>query len=420
MAVSIATTRVACNTSDGDQDITITSFGTPKAALFLATRAVTDGTAANGAGFYIAATDGTNHWGQAYEDEHAAASSDSQSSVNAPGAGEDMLVIKDGTADSATEGYADFSTWITDGVRINWGNAPVSAFLLNASLFGGSDLSAAAGITGLGNTTDLATDITAVGFEADVVICVLAGDIANGEVSIGFIHNDRAGTVTQRVASIRSRSARLTMEMMGMMRNDACIMQQGNTAVDWWGEASTFDSSGFTITTRNAGANNLSIAWLALRFGASPVVSSKVYTFSTPTGTGDNTDTGLGAEPQAVFYVPCLHEAANTFDASGLSGSLGLSVITAAAQYCTTNSSEDNAADSNTQSLSDNQAVNLPLHDGSAGLAAAYSTFTSSGVTLSWSDVESAAKLWPALAIGSGAAPPAGDILRQMMVHHGG
>jgi hypothetical protein len=195
------------------------------------------------------------------------------------------------------------------------------------------------------------------------------------------------------------------MEVYANMRTDACCHEMNvNGTDDWYGEASTFDSSGFTVTTRAAGGNSRSIAGLALRYGSSPVVSSAVYTRSTPTSTGDSTDTGLGVEPQVVIYLTSLLETATTIDGTGLAGSFGVSVITENAQYHNTISSEDNVADANTQSLSDNQAVNLPLHTGSAGLAATFTAFTSTGVTLNYSDVESAAKLWPALAIGSGAA----------------
>lgn len=404
MGITVATTRVAANTSTGEQDITTADLGglTPKAVWLMATRAVTDGTAADGAGCYQGVSDGTLHVNHGAESEHNLDTTDTQTAFDA--VAPPVLVIYDGTADSVIDGSADFVEFIADGVTINWSDAPSAGWLLTVVFFAGTDLSAAVFREGLGNTVDLATDITSIGFEADdVILPFLQG--APPILCAGLIHNDRAGGITQRSLTIVDRNGRATSELYASLRTDACIeeVSVGGLA-DWYGEASAFDSSGFTLTTRAAGGNSRSLCGIALRYGTSPVVASAVYTFSTPTGTGSNTDTGLGAEPQAVIYLTSLLEAAGSIASDSLAGSYGVAVITDGAQYHNTVSSEDNAGTSNTQSLSDNQAVNLPLHDGSAGMAATYSAFTSTGVTLSWSDVEAAAKLWPALAIGSGAS----------------
>jgi hypothetical protein len=404
MGIAVAVTRVAANTSTGDQDITTTDLGglTPKAVWLTATRATSDGAAADGAGYYQGVSDGTLHVNHGAESEHNLDTTDTQTAFDA--VSPPVLVIYDGTADSAIDGSADFSAFITNGVTINWSDAPSAGWLITAVFFAGTDLSAAVFREGVGNTVDLATDITSIGFEADdVILPFLQG--APPRVCCGLIHNDRAGGITQRSLLTLDRNGRGTSELYASLRTDACIEEIGVTgAADWYGEASAFDSSGFTLTTRAAGGNSRSLCGIALRYGSSPAVGSAVYTFSTPTGTGSATDTGLGAEPQAVIYLTSLLEAAGSIASDSLAGSYGVAVITAGAQYHNTISSEDNAGTSNTQSLSDNQAVNLPLHDGSAGMAATYSAFTGTGVTLSWSDVESAAKLWPALAIGSGAA----------------
>lgn len=61
--VNIRVTKVACNTGTGDQDITISGFGTPKAALFILSKAGTDDASAIGdAWLAMGATDGTRQW----------------------------------------------------------------------------------------------------------------------------------------------------------------------------------------------------------------------------------------------------------------------------------------------------------------------------------------------------------------------
>jgi len=411
MGITVAVTRVACNTSTGTQDITTSDMGglTPKAALLIASLAVTDGTAADGAGMYIGVTDGTTHKSYAGEAQHGQAISNSLYDSY-----DTLLNIWDGTAAGTIDGTAIYSAFITNGITIDWTDAPSSAWLLTVVLFGGTDLSANVGSVNL-VTQDVGVDVTTVGFEADAVFAITyntstASSTAN--FSIGLAHNDRAGGVTMRGVFLRDRDNQATTDLNGGIRSDGIIFQGGNgTALLVYHDISSFDSSGFTVTPRHESAGNpgnYDVGYLALRFGAGPAVSSKVYTLSTPTSTGSSTDTGAGFEPQAVIYLPTLHTAVDTNASDATVGSKGIAVITAGAQYSTAWSVEDNAADSNTQSLSDNQAINLPLHDGAAGMAAAYTAFTSTGVTLNWTDVEASARMYAAWAIGANPAAPGG------------
>ncbi|NJN53652.1 MAG: hypothetical protein HC804_02170, partial [Anaerolineae bacterium] len=255
-------------------------------------------------------------------------------------------------------------------------------------------------------TEDVGVDYTGVGFEADVLFCTVynASGGSFSAFTLGFATNDRAGTVVQRAGFQRGRDNRTTTDNVAGVQDDAVMVVGANSSVGIYADVSAFDADGFTATPRNTGTGNPGsneLGYLALRFGSTPVVSSKVYTFSTPTSTGDNTDTGAGFEPQAIFYATTLVTTINTPDTGSGSGAVGVAVITDGAQYHNTVASQDGVTTTNTQSLSDNQAINLPLHDGAAGMAATYSTFTSTGVTLNWSDVEGSARLFGALAIGA-------------------
>ena len=68
--------------------------------------------------------------------------------------------------------------------------------------------------------------------------------------------------------------------------------------------------------------------------------------------------------------------------------------------YSSSVSDEDNVGTSNTQSLSDNVAIELPDDDGTAGLASAFVSFDATGWTETYTAVKGAAALMPALAIG--------------------
>ena len=412
MGVTVAVTRVAANTSTGTQDITTTDLGglTPKAVLLIATRCVTDATAADGAGFYTGAADGTNEWAQGYEEQHAQASMNSAEEQDTTA--NRILTIYDGTAADVVEGTANFDSFITDGVRIDWTDAPASAFLITAIFFAGTDLSVHAGSQTLGNTADALIGITSVGFEADVLITtVLEGtSTQNPGLGLGIVHNDRAGTVTQRSVAFKQRDGFGSSAVATIMRDGECITKLLNTdALDWFGAAQTFDSSGFDIQLGNARTpGNHHIGWLALRFGASPVVSSKVYTYTTPTATGSNTDAGAGFEPQFVLYLAQRSATVDTLEGDTDGGMIGVVAVDADETYTQSISSEDAAADSNTQSLSDNK-VNLPTHTGAASMEADFTSFGATGVTWDWTAVNATARLWPALAIGVNTAPAGGQ-----------
>lgn len=112
MAVDVAVTRVSCNTSTGNQDITITDFGTPKAALFFANVATSDATAASDAFNSYGAVDGTRQFACYWGSEH------NKGTTNTNGIWDsDQCVKLMLNAGSTVDGEAAFSSFITDGVR---------------------------------------------------------------------------------------------------------------------------------------------------------------------------------------------------------------------------------------------------------------------------------------------------------------
>jgi hypothetical protein len=421
MAVpTVAVLRDVCNTSTGNQTFTTTDLGglTPKAALFILGGSVTGGTAANTAMFGVgAATSATERWAWSVVSEHGQATSDVAASTSNTTR---CLVILDGTGAQTNDGVADFDSFSANSVTVNWSNAPTSAYLITVVLFAGADLSAYAGSVGLGNTTNNAVDVTGPGFEPDVVIAtgVLASTSAM-EPSLGFVHNDRAGTITQRAVWFNDNEAATTACYLLTEDRGGIVDAVGTSgALDFYGEFSTFDASGFTVTTRSGGANSQNLFYLALKLDAA--TSAKVYTYTTPTSTGAASDTGAGFTPQAVLYITTLAEAAQTGYTDSLAGTFGLAVIDADDQSSTTISTEDNVADSNTQSLSTAQAFDVPLHDGSAGVQGTFSAFQASGVDYSYSTVTGTGKWWPALAFKTAAgASAAGPLIGGKLIGHG-
>ncbi len=398
---TVGMTRVACNTSTGNQAITVNCGGlTPKAALFFLTAAVTDNTARDNAVVSVgAATTTSARWAICSESQHNVATANVASLASTTS----CIQVLSGAGAQTVDAAADFVSFGADTVTINWSDAPASAWLLTVVAFAGADLSVFTGTQSLGNTTDNALDVTAPGFEPDVVFAgTVIGNSVGGEFSFGFAHNDRAGTVTQRGLNWSELEA-ATMTV-GTATEDRGVLVDlnGSQGLDFYAELGTFDSSGFTITTRNGGANNQTFYYLALKLDAA--TSAKVYTFSTPTSTGAASDTGAGFQPQAVLYLTGMAEAARTIYTNDNASTFGLSVVGPSAQYNSTVTSRDNVADADNQSLSRSTAFEVPTTNGTAAIQGTFSSFDGSGANYSFSTVTGTSKWWPALAFKVAAA----------------
>lgn len=392
---------MACNTSTGTQDITIGGFGTPKAALFICTIATADDTPVAGYGYsFGAATGASNEWCVFFSDEDGSGTTDRR------GATESDRLIRINTIGTHTvDGDADFSAWITDGVRIDWQTAPSAAWLLTVVLFTGSDLSAHANFASLGNSVDNAVNVTDPGFEPELVITAqFAGQAVDTTQSLikpsfGVVHSDGGGTIAQGSAAWYGSNGVGTSTADGRVTETYGILETDSDALlVWGGEFDTFDSSGFTVTTRIAGSGSTDMFYLALGLGS---FNGWVGTVDTPTSTGNDAQSAPGFTPQFIYSIMTMMEAIDTAYAdNALAGSYGFSAFDdAPAEYANSVQNENGVATSNTQSLSDDTAVELPDDDGSAGLTASFVSMNATGWTLNFSAVKGTAKKFLGLAI---------------------
>lgn len=328
MTLTCAVTRFAAPTSTGSQNITTDDLGglTPKAVIFIGTNGITDGTAAAHTQMsFGAATGATNEWCTSSNSEDAQTTTDTDSELVSDGC---ILFHTPGTSTDTAK--ADFTTFITDGVTLNW-SVVDAAFLITAIFFAGSDLSAHANFKDLGDTLDNAVDITDPGFEPDIVIASIldgrsVGGSGGSDHSIGFCSNDGAGGIVQRCLTQLFRAGQATSSSAAWTTDDATVRAiRDNGNADWRGVLGTFDSNGFTCTTAIAGANGTDLVYLALNFGGR--ASSFVGTHTAPTSTGENGDTGPGFKPQLVMRLMTQVATANNEeangDASGTWGGLG-------------------------------------------------------------------------------------------------
>ncbi len=138
MGVSVRIVRQAAITGGGPtQDFTVSGFGTPKVAIFIVTAAVTDGTIADDAKLSVGASDGVRSRVAAFRGKDGSASTDNDERSN-----RNSVILIINTNNANVDGEASWDSWITDGVRITYGNLPSTAVLVTCIMVNGSDASA--------------------------------------------------------------------------------------------------------------------------------------------------------------------------------------------------------------------------------------------------------------------------------------
>lgn len=393
--VKVQVTRVGATTAaePTTQDVTIANFGTPKAFLIFLSSALTDNTAASTAQLMIGAGDCTRYWVAHHIDFSTGGTSDNTRRATATQA----VQFHNSSPPLSIVGEAT-AACITDGIRLSWTLTPANARLMHVVLFGGSDVQARADTVQSAATIGSTVDVTAPNFVVrDVLLSSIGlslfGNVnsANTAVSIGIANSSAQGTVAHTC-------------------DDALVTTNCNAGVhSAWGsvniapanwpnfaiELGTFDSQGFTITTREDNAAT-TYGYLALGYGG--VVSSWNGQVNTPGSIGQQAYTGPGWRPQFVLQLLSGVPTANVIsdgtetdsnDANG--GLFGVSIMTPTAQYCLAIRSDDGTATATTSSLSDDQAVHVLSDAGVDRFVGTLVGMTGSGWTIDYTTTNSAA-----------------------------
>ncbi len=167
-----------------------------------------------------------------------------------------------------------------------------------------------------------------------------------------------------------------------------------------WNDAryATLDNITTTAFDLISSADDLTgrdIGFVAINLGVNGASWTGVLT--APTATGNHVFTGVGFKPTfGMLYTTMLTDL-NTEEADAKAGAHGLSGFSKDTEFSRSWASEDAADPSNSQTLADNKAVNMPLDDGLTGFEGRFAKFTSDGVIITFSAVDSTARLWPSL-----------------------
>jgi len=300
---------------------------------------------------------------------------------------------------------AAFSAWITDGVRINWTTATTGRYL-TVVLFYGTDLSARVDTVAL-STQDTDVTYSSMGFKFDGMICGTNGTtfsdasgvtlIAN---SFGLVSRASNDAITQRALGIFEDNAVADGQVAGKLLTDACATQQVAASETWKAQVSAPTSSGFTITSRTGASSSDVVGFLAFSLGGKGLIW--LGTVTTPTVTGNASVTSPGFSLQnhgCVLQILTAYTVEDTRKTDGEAGVVGFSAFTSDVEYSQATAAEDASATTDTQSLSDDVAVNMPAHDGAALVVASRTSMDATGWTLNYTTAPATARKFLAMAI---------------------
>lgn len=400
--VTIRTVRATVPTSGSTLDVTISGFGDVKAVVFFSSRASSDDTAASHAAFDIGFIDREttpNRCGVSIFDQTALSTTNTWRDL-------DASVIQTGLGGAGTPDFVlDFNSWITDGIRLDIDDNPGGARLLTCIFIGGTDAAESfVGTQSLGTGTS-AIDITAPGFEPDIVFGLANGGTTNAAHAIqsfGCAVND--GADTQGCLSYSGRDGVTTSVVCGSLRNNRFLTQTFNDAESWNLTIGSYDASGFSVTP-SASAGSDTLLYLALKFDNSPDISLDFL--DGPTATGDHATTAPGFEPDFGMLFMSDNTTANTVQ--GIDG-WGVYSFDATNDYSNSVANQDGVGTTVSRSLSSSGKIRD--FDGAAAdkHVGTFSSFDATGYTLNFpTTVPATASKWMALTVGpaSGGAPPA-------------
>lgn len=389
----------APTTNGGTQDFVASGFGTPLCALFFASGAAANNTVATHGLLNVGVTDFTNSHSIGVATQSGQASSDTGSS----GGNSALRTLFD--ADQSLSGLASAST-ITNGARLTWTDAPPASYLVNAVLFGGTNVSnCAVGATAGSATLNGTLAITSPGFRPDIVIAIDEGDsTVHARPSIGIAVLDGA-SIVQRVIGLSDQDAVSPTQTVGSMFDNRIVLSSNGGASSSL-ELTSFDTNGFTVTTRGA-AVAPSIRYLAMKLSGG--LRAKLITCPTPTATGVTSCSGSGWTPQGGIVLQTESASLNGYFTADDGEAFGIGAFSLSSSASSAIYTEDNSA----TSLSESITNSLPVHmrkDSANFIMASFSQFNGNGVEFNYSNVAGTARQLGVLLIeapggGGGSSP---------------
>jgi hypothetical protein len=382
--MTVAVAVAAAKTSTGNQDITTTDLGgeTPKACLFLYSRASANGTVTADAGASFGMTDGVNQCAFAMWAQNGATSVGVATKIGTSAAC--IVALK---ATSAIHSAAAFVAFIANGVTVNWTVAAADGWLVTALFFSGSDWTVACGTSAI----SFAGVTTALGFTPDCVLLAGASDAIAGTVATSF------GQVTIGATTFGGGLSNAVQHV-----HDAGIGTRNNVTTasgpafgpTWgayrfgatqYGAIVTQVANGFTLHSSSSEPTH-KYGYLALKYEGAGVLSTGK--FGLTEDAGHQSYTGFGGTPQQfLLLLTQQQKLSQAFD-----WRFGNHAVTSSKSggFAVGSTSDGNSVGSGHptvhHSTANEDTITLLGQDGVANIVATFVSYDADGITLNYTD----------------------------------
>jgi hypothetical protein len=368
----------ASSVASGTQDFTSAGFGTPKGAIFFMNGVTADGIAAHSR-IGIGAWDGsTANWATGVHDEDAVATTDTgqRSSVAS------NRVIWIPTNTDTTWAELDYSTTVTDGVRVSWITSPGAGYHISCLLIGGADASVDVGSFQANASTTPKTVTT--GIDQKLVFLVGNNSVVE-EVTAGGHHYTVWGWATENVTFGPGAFSRNGVGV-GSSEGGFYNTHIGAFWVDNRYQLENFTTTSFDFTSKGSVHSGGYYFYVAVDTDTKTIFNDSA---DTPTSTGDWQRTGYGMTPDIIFghmVGEATSAGVNTvgLHTTDLDGVACNSIFASDGtnEFCYGGSTEDAAATTNVQSVGTQSGVFLQYDDSAAvkHVEGTVSAFESDGV----------------------------------------
>ena len=426
--------QFAMATTTGNQDLTDSRLsGTPDGAIVFWTKGTTLGTDADGVLFGWGCASGTttaDQWSisSALQDNADVATNDEIRRS------QDKFIHQAQDDDNtATEFQAQLTSFLSNGIRINWATAPSSAHLMVVVFLENCDCEA--GYFNMPDSNHGTVDITTVGFEPDFVLFGSHGQAHNAGYDgsalnhFGVAINTGTGT-NQRVYMHSWDALNQGIVAVSSQSNESAIGDIHND-IRYWCSIGSWDSNGFTVTAHDNSSidGTDDIHYFAVKSDVSGL-GFWVDIIDSKTSTGTQNYTGPNFEPHILFLISGNCKDIDTYhgnpsDDHGVCarcwGVAAKDASSGTDQYAMSAGTDAFADPCNTKSRITGSKISRVYDEqdpSSIDQEANLSSWLSTGFQLNWTTAYSTARKWLAFAIETPSTTETGSFTANAVIEH--
>lgn len=386
MSIKLASVELNTPNTIGNQDFTVSGFGTADAAIFLTSFGTAAGSqqAAIQASIGFAANNGTTttqHVSAATVQNNVATSNTYRRYAT-----DEVCMRVDTSGSLRAEGA--WNSWITDGVRVDWHDPDnQTTRKVVAILIQDTDASAKfyVGQFTPNATEDASVDVTDIDAQADLVIFTGSYTSSVDTTADGaklFLGIWERSSGLQYSLSWYSEDAAAAEQVGSFLSNLRCGVEVAEAGVGA-GLECVENVDGFRVFTRDAsGASFGVVGYLAINFTTRHQMQLGVY--RVPTGTGTDATTGVGFQPDFLLGIQSHITALNTLTQDSTGGVFGVGFSDLSSEDSASFECEDAADPTDTNSVWNSVFHHTVRGDTDGDQIGTVSAVGADGFTINW------------------------------------